>query len=413
MPRRTPLHPRTSALCRSFSYKEWSGYVAVCTYDAHSEREYFAIRHTAGLMDATPLNKYEVRGPDAARLLAKIWTRDITKLRRGRVVYSAMADPHGECLDDGTVARLGPEHFRMSSSERWLGWLHRHARGLDVSIEDCTDRLACLALQGPAARRILKPLVAWDMDIMRFFRVRPTTLAGIDVEVSRTGYTGDLGYEIWVPNDDAVAVWDAIMEEGRPHGLEPIGLDALDVVRIEAGFVLQGVDYVSARHCLTDRLKSTPYEAGLGWTVDLDREPFVGQAALRAEAARGSEWALVGLEIDWEALEALYDEYGLPPYLAPCASRQPLPLYDASGHRQVGQVTSSTWSPLCKRYLALGQVWARFGRVGQQLLVEHTPEFERRRLPARVVETPFFDPERKRSTPKKPTRRPKPPGGPA
>jgi len=405
MPRTTPFHARTSALCRSFLWKEWSGYAAVRTFDAHSEREYFALRHACGLMDATPLYKYEVTGPDAAKLLARVWTRDITSSRVGQVVYSAMADPNGHCLDDGTVARLGPEHFRMTSSERWGYWLHRHARGLRVQIDDSTDRLACLALQGPTARDVLRDLVEWDMDIMRFFRIQHTKLAGLECWVSRTGYTGDLGYEVWVHNDDALAAWDAIVAAGKPHGLEPNGLDALDVVRIEAGYVLQGVDYISAKSCLVESRKSSPVEAGLGWTVDLDRDPFVGQAALRAEQGRGSKWALVGLVLDWAALEDLYAEYGLPPHLAPVSCRDPVPIYDAGGTRQIGQVTSNTWSPLLKKYLAIGQVYAAYGKPGTRVRVEQTPEFHRRRVPATVVERPFFDPDRKRHTPKKPARK--------
>ncbi len=399
MSRPTPFHPRTQALCHSYAWKEWAGYHAVCTYDRHSEREYFAFRQTAGLLDVSPLYKYDVRGPDAGAFLARVWTRDIGRIGVGRVVYSAMCDAQGWCLDDGTVARLGPDHYRCTSSEPWLFWLQRHSRGYDVQIDDTTDRIAALALQGPLARDILRDIVEFDMDRMRFFRVRRTKLAGVPVWISRTGYTGDLGYEIWMDPDHALAVWDAIVAAGPPYGLEPVGLDALDVCRIEAGFVLQGIDYVCARSCLIDSRRSTPDDAGLGWTVDLDRAPFIGQDAIVAERRRGPRWGLVGLELDWPALEALYHSYGLPPHLAPCASRLAVPVYSLAGH-QVGQVTSQTWSPLLKRYLALAQVHRPFDAVGTDLMVEHTVEFERRQVPARVVDRPFFDPERKRFTPK-------------
>jgi aminomethyltransferase len=401
MPRKTPFHPRTEALCASYAWKEWAGYHAVSNYDRHSEREYFAIRHAAGLIDVTPLYKYDVTGPDAGAFLSRIWCRDVADIRVGRVVYSAMADERGKCVDDGTISRLGPQHYRATSSEPWMHWLHRHARGFDVQIEDTTDRIAALAIQGPNARAVLKPLVDFDMDRMRFFRVQRTKLAGHGVWVSRTGYTGDLGYEVWTDNADALAVWDALMEEGALHGLEPFGLDALDVVRIEAGFVLQGIDYISARSCIIESRKSSPFEAGLGWTVELDREPFIGKAALEREREAGSRWALVGLELSWPGIEAVYDRYGLPPHLAPTASRAAVPIYDASGNKQVGQVTSSTWSPLLKRSLAIGQVYAEHGAEGTELMVEHTPEFERCKIAARVVPKPFFDPERKRHTPKK------------
>ena len=401
MARQTPFHPRTAALCRSYAWKEWAGYAAICNYDSHSEREYVAFRHTAGLIDVTPLYKVDVRGPDAAKLLARVWTRDITKIGVGRVVYSALCNERGWCMDDGTIARLAPEHFRMSSSEPWFRWLHRWSRGLDVQLEDTTDTLAALSLQGPMARQVLGGIVEFDMDRMRFFRVRRTTLAGLPVWISRTGYTGDLGYEIWMANEHALGVWDALVAAGAPFGLEPAGLDAMDVTRIEAGFVLQGVDYVTAKACITETLKSTPEDAGLGWTVDLERDPFVGQAALLEERERGPRWDLVGLELDWPELERLYEGYGLPPHLAPVACRSAVPLYDPTGRRQVGQATSSVWSPTIKRYVALGQVHREWNALGTPLRIEHTPEFERRQVTARVVQKPFFDPERKRSVPAK------------
>lgn len=386
------------------AWKEWAGYAAVCTYDRHSEREYYAVRNTAGLLDVTPLHKYEVIGPDAAAFLARLWTRDISTIGVGTVVYSCMCDGHGKVLDDGTVSRLSKTHFRVTSSEPWMGWFHRHARGYDVEIEDSTDRICGLALQGPLARTVLKPLVAFDMDKMRFFRVRKTTLAGHPVWISRTGYTGDLGFEIMMDNEVALPVWDALIEAGRVHGIEPIGLDALDVTRIEAGFVLQGNDYISAMHCMIEPRKSTPDEVGLGWTVDLDRAPFIGQRALLKEREQGPVWDLVGLELNWAELDALYQSYGLPPHLAPIACRLAVPVYDVGGV-QIGQSTSSTWSPTCKRYLALATVKKPMAAIGTRLEIEHTVEFERRRVTATVVDKPFFDPPRKKSTPGRPTPR--------
>ncbi len=400
MSRKTPFHPRTQALCESHGWKEWAGYLAVCNYDRHSEREYVAIRHATGLLDVTPLYKVEVKGPGAASFLARVWCRDITRCRVGQVVYTTMCDAQGKCLDDGTVSRLSPDHFRVTSSESWMARFEKLARGYDVSLEDSTHRIAALALQGPHSRDVLRGITEFDVDRMRFFRVRPTRIGGVPVHLSRTGYTGDLGYEIWCDNGDALPLWDALIQAGASWGLEPIGLDALDVARIEAGFVLQGVDYVSARSCLIESRKSTPAEAGLGWTVDLeDRPAFVGQQALLAERERGPAWKLVGLEVDWAELEALYASYGLPPHLVPSASREAVPIYGASG-RQVGQLTSRTWSPLLKKSIGLAQLRAGSTAVGTRVQVEHTVEFERRRVTATVVETPFFDPERKKHTPK-------------
>jgi aminomethyltransferase len=398
MPRFTPFHPRTSALCRSYAYKEWAGHVAVCTMDRHSEREYFAFRQGAGLLDVSPLHKVDVRGPDAAAFLSWVWTRDMRRLAVGQVVYACMCDERGRLLDDGTVARLSEQHYRATSSEPWMHWLHQQARGFQVELSDTSDSLCALAVQGPNARAVLAQVVAHDLDRLRFFRICRTTLAGRPVWVSRTGYTGDLGYEVFLDPVDALPVWDAIVAAGEGRGLEPVGLDALDVARIEAGFVLQGVDYVSAVRCVIPERMSTPAEAGLGWTVELDREPFVGQAALKAEAARGAAWGLVGLELDWAELDALYARHGLPPHLAPVASRSALPVYDDHGV-QVGQVTSSTWSPTLKRSLALASVRVPFDQPGLRLRVEHTVEYVRHTVGATVVPRPFFDPPRKRATP--------------
>jgi aminomethyltransferase len=399
MPRQTPFHPRTAALCHSYAWKEWAGYVAVCTYDRHSEREYFAFRHTAGMIDVSPLYKYDVRGKDAAAFLSHVWTRDCAKLKPGRVLYGTMCNEDGFALDDGTIANLGGGRYRVTSSEPWLGWYSRHSRGFDVTIADETDAVAALSVQGPRARTILQEVVDADLDALGFFGVASCALAGKPGWITRTGYTGDLGYELWMAPDDACAVWDAVIAAGHPHGLEPAGLDAMDVTRIEAGFVLQGVDYVSAKSCVTESLKSTPEDAGLGWTVDLDREGWIGRDALLRERDRGgSTWQLVGLEVSWPELEALYDGYKLPPHLAPAASRAALPVWNDEG-KQVGQATSSTWSPILKRYLALAQVHRAWSAEGTALTIEHTPEFARHRVTATVVPKPFYDPPQKTFTP--------------
>ncbi|MEE2828367.1 MAG: aminomethyltransferase family protein [Myxococcota bacterium] len=398
MARLSPFHSRTYALCRSYSWKEWAAYIAVSNYDRHSEREYFAIRNTAGLLDVSPLYKYEITGPGAADFLAQVWTRDIRKLRPGRVVYGCMLDEEGYLLDDGTVACLQPEHYRVTSSESWFAWYERQARGFDIQIEDSTHRLAALALQGPASRDILRGVVGSEIDDLRFFGLRETSFGDRPLCVTRTGYTGDLGYELWTPKQYALALWDAVVEAGGEYGLEPVGLDALDVTRIEAGFVLQGVDYISARACSKDSRKSTPFDAGLGWTVKLEREGFIGREALLRVQEKGPVWDLVGLEVSWPAIERLYDEYDYPPHLAPVACRQAVPVYDSYG-LQVGQATSTAWSPTTKRYLALAQIKRDYSKLGTELRIEHTVEFERRELPARVVETPFFDPPRKTFTP--------------
>lgn len=366
----------------------------MCSYDHSHEPEYFAFRHSAGLLDVSPLNKYEVHGPDAALLLSRMTVRDATRLAVGRVAYCCWCDDQGKVIDDGTISRLEPEHFRLTAAEPTGHWLQRLSRGLRVKVEDSTRSLAALALQGPTSRDILKACSDADMDGLKFFGITSARLDGEDVWISRTGYTGDLGFEIWCRPDSALPVWDAIVEAGRSYGLVPAGLDALDMARIEAGFLLLGVDYYGAHQVIQEFRKSSPFEIGLGWMVDLDRDGFVGQAALRREKQNGSPWQFVGLELSWEELEALYERYGLPPNLPARASRSAIPVY--AEDRQVGQATSHTWSPTLKKSLALASVRTPDAEPGRKLQIEHTVEFERCKVSATVVKLPFLDPPRKR-----------------
>ena len=396
MPIPSPFHAKTSALCHSLLWKDWAGYYAVCSYETIPDSEYYALRHSAGLIDVTPLFKYDITGKDAARFLARATSRDITKLKPGRVTYLCWLDDEGKVVDDGTVSNLGDGLYRLTSAEPSLSWFSRLTRGFDVKIEDTSSKIPVLSLQGPNSRGILKSCVEADMDALKFFGVVKTKLSGLDVWVSRTGYTGDLGFEVWTSDTNAEKVYDALLVAGKPYGMMPAGLDAMDVTRIEAGFIMNGVDYFSANHCLIEARKSTPYEIGLGWTVELDRTPFVGQEALRAELSRGSEYQLVGLDIDWLETEALFNEYGLPPELGSKGWRDGRPVYDQSGH-WIGMATSGAWSPTLKRNLALAQVKTPFAKEGTKLRIEMTAMYRRHMVTATVVKTPFFNPPRKRS----------------
>lgn len=376
-------------------WKEWAGYYAVRSYDTSIEREYFAIRHSAGLIDVTPLFKYEVRGPDAAVFLAYVTVKDIRKLKVGRVTYLCWCDDDGKVADDGTVSRLDEEHFRVTAAEPALAWLARHARPFRVTVEESTARLAALSLQGPNAREILRQVTDANLDGLKYFGVAKARLEKVSVHISRTGYTGDLGYEIWVDRDSALRVYDAVMAAGRPYRIEPLGLDAMDVSRVEAGFIMNGVDYFSAHHCLIESKKSSPFDIGLGRTVSLERGRFMGQAALKAEKGRGSRWALVGLVYDWDEFETLFARFGLPPQVPAGAWRSAVPVYD--GGRQVGQATSGAWSPTLKKNLALATVHPNHAAAGTKLKIEVTVEYERRQVTATVAELPFYDPARKRA----------------
>jgi aminomethyltransferase len=397
MPIGTPVHERTFALCESLNYREWSGYYTVSAYESHHEHEYNAIRNAAALIDVSPLFKYMVTGPDAARLVDRLITRDVAKMSVGQVYYTPWCDEHGKVIDDGTVSRLGEQIFRWTAADPSLRWFRQNAAGMDVHVEDVSEEIAALALQGPTSAKLLRTVARADIDRLKYFRVTSGTIAGVDVDISRTGYTGDLGYEIWMPADRAVAVWDALMQGGKPFDIKPAGMLALDVARIEAGLLLIEVDFFSSRKAMIAPQMYTPYELGMARLVNLDKGRFIGQRALREEHQRGHARQIVGLEIDWNEVEKLYDAAGLAPTVAATASRVAVPVY--RNGRQVGKATSTTWSPVLKRMIALASVDRPHYAEGTDLQFEMTVEAVRHRVGAKVVKTPFFNPPRKMATP--------------
>lgn len=397
MLRGTPFHSRTSALCQGQNWRRWAGYVVASSYELTHDREYFAIRTTAALIDVSPLHKYRIHGPDAARFLDRVVTRDVPKCAVGQVMYTPWCDDAGKVLDDGTLARLDEQRFRLTSALPNLRWLCENAAGMKVTIEDVSDSVCALALQGPASRGILKRVADVELDGLRFYRITSGRVSGIPVEISRTGYTGDLGYEIWAEPRHAGAIWDALMQAGRPYGITPCGMLAMDVARIEAGLLLIQVDYIPANRALIEAQKSTPFELALGWTVKLEKELFAGRRALLEEQRRGLPWQLRGLEVQWDSLERLYGEVGLPPVLPNIAWRTSVPVY-ADG-KQIGYATSGAWSPILKKYMALAHLRSEYAQPGRIVGMEVTVEHRRKQAAARIVQTPFFDPPRKRATP--------------
>jgi aminomethyltransferase len=391
----TPFHSRTAPLCASHAWRRWAGYVIASSYELSHEREYHAVRSSAALFDVSPLYKYLVRGRDAARLLDRVVTRDVARARVGDVLYTPWCDAAGKVLDDGTIARLDGETYRMTSADPNLRWLEANALGLEVAIEDVSESTAALALQGPSSRSVLQALSDRDLAGLKYFRLTTASLRGIPVTISRTGYTGDLGFELWVDAGHAVALWDALIEAGAPYGIAPAGLLALDLARIEAGLMLIDVDYVPARKALIPGQTSSPFELDLAWTVNLGKAQFVGRHALVAEQRRAPEWRFVGVEVEWASLERLYAAVGLAPRLPTTAWRTSVPLY--AGGAQAGYATSGGWSPLLKKYVALAHLRARWAAPGTPLEMEITVEHRRQRAAARVVRKPFFDPDRKRS----------------
>jgi len=391
----TPFHPRTSTLIRAQTWRRWSGYQVASSYDPVHDREYASVRNSAALFDVSPLWKYLITGPDAARLLDRIVTRDVTKCQVGQVLYTTWCDSAGKVIDDGTIARLDQGTFRLTSAEPNLRWLAMNAVGMTVQVEDVSERMGALALQGPLSRAILQQLSPADFGALKYFRLTHTNVRDIPVTISRTGYTGDLGYEIWVDAARAVPLWDALIEAGTPYGLTPAGIWALDVARIEAGLLMLDVDYHSSHHALIEDQKSSPFELGLGWTVSLDKGPYSGRRALAAEKARGSVWGFVGLDVDWESLERLHAVHHLPPQLPTVAWRQSTPVY--RNGKQVGYASSGCWSPLLKKYLALAHLQAPHFDPGTQVAMEVTVEHQRKQAEAVVGKLPFFDPDRKRA----------------
>lgn len=395
----TAFHPRTAPLNRKMQWREWSGYFAASAYHDSHDIEYNSIREAAALIDVSPLYKYLVSGPDAERLVDRVITRDATTLAVGRVYYTSWCDEHGRVIDDGTVARLDERTFRWTAADPSLRWLLMNARGLDVEIEDVSERVSALAVQGPLSRDVLEAATGESWGDLRYFGRRASKVGRIAVDVSRTGYTGDLGYEIWVDSAEAVALWDGIAAAGRPFETRPAGMLALDVARIEAGLILIEVDFDSVRRAVIEEQSYSPFELGiLGRFVDVAKTgDFVGRRALAREQARGGPpRRLVGLEIGWDGLERLYRTRGLTPALSAAASRAPVPVYRMG--RQVGRATSTTWSPLLKKAVALASVRAGHGEVGTELDVEWTVEGRRGAVAATVVELPFFNPPRKTST---------------
>jgi len=389
----TAFHGRTLPLCESLNYRDWAGYYAVSAYETHHEHEYNAIRNAAALIDVSPLFKYIVSGRDATRLVDRLITRDATKLSIGQVIYTPWCDEQGKVIDDGTVSRLAEDRYRWTAADPSLRWFVQNAAGLDVSVEDVSETVAALAVQGPTSGALLRQVADADIARLKYFRVTSGTIDGVTVDISRTGYTGDLGYEIWMPWNQATQVWDALVRSGDRFDLHPAGMLALDVARIEAGLLLIEVDFFSSRKAMIASQQYSPFEMGMARLVQIDKAPFVGQAALAKEKARGPARQIVGLEIDWDEVEALYERMQLPPQVQSTASRVAVPVYDSG--TQVGKATSTTWSPVLKKMIALATLAEGSTTTGPRLEMEVTVEAVRHRVTATVTPTPFFNPPRK------------------
>jgi aminomethyltransferase len=393
----TAFHERTFPLCQSLNYREWSGYYTVSVYEVHHEHEYNAIRNAAALIDISPLYKYLITGKDATKFVNRVITRDIRKVSVGQVIYCCWCDEQGKVIDDGTVTRLEENKYRWTAADPSLRWFRQNGTNMDVQIEDISEKVAALALQGPTSGKLLKSVAEADIASLKYFRVTHGKIAGVPVDISRTGYTGDLGYEIWVPWNEAVKVWDAVIETGKRFDIHAAGMLALDVARVEAGLLLIEVDYTSSKKALIASQKYSPYELGFSKMVHLNKENFIGKAALEQDQKQGVARQFVGLEIDWTEVEERYEKFGLTPAAPTQASRVAVPVY--CGEKQVGKATSTTWSPVLKKMIALASIETSHSKLGTRLQIEITIEAIRQKVTAKIVKMPFFNPARKTAVP--------------
>ena len=397
MPVPTAFHERTLALCHSLNYREWSGYYTVSVYEVHHEHEYNAIRNACALIDITPLYKYLVTGKDATKMVNRVITRDINKVAVGQVIYCCWCDEDGKVIDDGTITRLEENKYRWTAADPSLRWFRHCGLNMDVQVEDISEETAALALQGPASGKLMKAVADADIANLKYFRKTSGRIAGVSVDISRTGYTGDLGYEIWIPWSEALKVWDELMGKGKEFDIHAAGMLALDVARVEAGLLLIEVDYISSKKALIPSQKYSPYELGFAKMVHLEKETFIGKRALERDQKDGVARQLVGLEVDWVEVEEQFDRFGLSPAAPSQASRVAVPVY--SREQQIGKATTTAFSPLLKKLIALASVSSDCAKTGTMLQMELTIEAQRLKTTAKVVPLPFFNPKRKTAVP--------------
>jgi aminomethyltransferase len=395
--RETPFHPRTSEANKTGLWSHWSGYLATDRYQMSDKFEYFAIRNSAAVIDTSPLYKYRIIGSDAERFLAGVLARDIRKCRPGQAHYTVWCDDEGWVVEDGVILRHSDDEFLLTAAEPNMAYLQDLVGRMAVQIEDVSDDFGALALQGPYAREILKQLVP-EMEEIGYFHLTPAKVGNAAVTISRTGYTGDLGYEIWVERDDAVGVWDTLFEVAAPYGVIPAGQTALLIARIEAGLVLIDVDFYSARYAWNDDQRTTPHELGLGWMLrDLpsDDRAFIGRRAIERELADGtSRWKTVGIMVDYEDWNRVYNERGVIPPKDHTPEHGGMMIYDEKLER-IGYTPSFVYSPMAQRHVGIARIRPEHAALGTDVSLEVTIDHRYDVVKASVSRLPFFNPPRK------------------
>jgi aminomethyltransferase len=399
MTRLTPFHSRTSPLNQGQRWEDWEGFLAATMYGLDPLVEYNAVRLGCGLFDVSPLHKYEVRGPDAKALLQRMVVRNIAPSRPGRGFYTVWCDDNGKVVDDGGVFHIAENHLRLTSTLPGLEWLIDNSSGFDVTIEDVSEERVGIALQGPTSRDLLQKLTSVDLSALKFWHCTNADVCGRPTLISRTGYTGDLGFEVFVRPNDAEKIWDSAMALAPDYQMRPCGLAALDMARIEAGLLQIGAEFISAKQTIFEVQTISPLEVGVGWMCKLDGDFFVGRDALQKEKANGtSRWNTVGTELDVTYIEKCFREFAMPLHLPERSWSQAVPIYaDEAQGNLIGRGTSGMWSPLLKKYIVIARIPPQYAKLGSRFFVEEVIEAKAFSIPARVVKMPFFDPPRKKA----------------
>jgi aminomethyltransferase len=381
----TPFHSRVEAMCDLNDWGNWMGYTTPNAY-FDVELEYFAVRSTTGVFDLSPMNKYRISGPDASRYMDRLVTRDVSKIGIDRVGYAIWCNDAGQVLDDGTIFRFAENEFRLCSYQRADDWLAWNTLGFDVSVENVSESIAALAVQGPTSCTILTLLGCENLNQLKPFGMAHYTFEGHPLMVSRTGFTGDLGYEVWVPPETAEALWDRLFELGHEYLIKPFGSHALELARIEAGFLQAHIDFLPAEDVVRVGRTRSPFELGLGWLVHFSKPLFNGRSALLKEQEQGSRYRFAFLDV---------------------AGNKPAEhSFIMKDGKVVGTVTSAAWCPTAKSNLAYAQIEMPHGAVGDELVAEiyYQRELHWTQLyaPCKVIDGPIFQPARRRQTPAPP-----------
>jgi aminomethyltransferase len=397
MIRTTPFHPRVEAACETGLWSHWAGHLVVEKYQMSEKFEYFAIRNAAGMFDSSPLYKYRITGKDAERFLSGVMARNITKCRPGQAQYTIWCDDRGYVVEDGVILRHSSDEFLLTAAEPNLSYFRNLIGYSSVEIEDVSEQIAVLAFQGPRSRTILERL-APEMSTIGYFHLTPAKIGAAPVTISRTGYTGDLGYEIWIDAENALDVWDAVVEASAGYGVVPFGQIALLMARIEAGLLLLHADFDSSRYAWNDEHRSTPSELGLNWMLrdlDSDERSFIGKQAISREMTDGtSRWKMVGLVIDWMEYDHKYNSAGLVP------PKDHVPITDEymvynDDYKRVGYATSLMYSPMLQRHIALARVRPDLATLGSKVNIEVTINHRYELVGAHVNRIPLYNPARK------------------